>query len=371
MKRYSVEMVRDASTKYFYIRDNETMGIVELPTKYLTHKTKSRRSPNTVRRSAFSIMYYLEYLWEKEMKIEDVYQLSFSGQQEFFENFLRWLKAGKHKIENEKIPNNGTCNAYLKDVFRFYLFVEMEHEQFDGLKVLSYNQRMAVNAVGVRRTIRSRSFKGYLKEDDRNVRPAEQDEIVEILHACTNCRDQLLILLLAETGFRIGEILGINYVKDIDYGNHLVGVYFRSDNENNARAKNAEYRKAKISMETFDFLMYYIAEYRELLQHQNYLFVNIMGTTIGKPLRVDSVYDMFARMEDKTGIRITPHMLRRYFGNQRRNAGWRLEMIQQALGHKHMETTLKYLNIVDDQLLEASEDFYRNNSAIYGIEELL
>ena len=121
MKRYSVEMVRDASTKYFYIRDNETMGIVELPTKYLTHKTKSRRSPNTVRRSAFSILYYLEYLGEREMKIVDVYQLSFTGQQEFFENFLQWLKAGKHKTEHEKIPNNGTCNAYLKDVFRFYL----------------------------------------------------------------------------------------------------------------------------------------------------------------------------------------------------------------------------------------------------------
>lgn len=93
MKRYSVEMVRDASTKYFYIRDNETMGIVELPTKYLTHKTKSRRSPNTVRRSAFSILYYLEYLGEREMKIVDVYQLSFTEQQEFFENFLQWLKA--------------------------------------------------------------------------------------------------------------------------------------------------------------------------------------------------------------------------------------------------------------------------------------
>lgn len=77
-----------------------------------------------------------------------------------------------------------------------------------------------------------------------------------------------MIMLLAETGYRIGEILGVDYTKDIDYENHSVRVYFRDDNENKARAKNAEYRKAKISSSTFQFLMYYLSEYRELLQHQ-------------------------------------------------------------------------------------------------------
>ena len=73
------------------------------------------------------------------------------------------------------------------------------------------------------------------------------------------------MLLLAETGYRIGEILGIDYSKDIDYRNHIIRVYFREDNENGARAKNAEYRSAKISKDTFDFLNLYIAEYRKLI----------------------------------------------------------------------------------------------------------
>ena len=33
-------------------------------------------------------------------------------------------------------------------------------------------------------------------------------------------QDQLLIMLLAETGYRIGEILGVNYTRDIDYERH-------------------------------------------------------------------------------------------------------------------------------------------------------
>lgn len=73
---------------------------------------------------------------------------------------------------------------------------------------------------------------------------------------------------------------------------------------------------------------------------------------------MDSVYDMLDRMEKKTGVKITPHMLRHYFANMRKQAGWELEMISQALGHKHLDTTIKYLDWLDDELIEASNEFY-------------
>lgn len=374
MRRYAVERISEGAVTYFFIRDRESMEIVLLPSKYLKHKIKANRSPNTVRRAAFAICYYLEYLREIPMEITQVYELNYEKQSEHFVDFLHWLKAGNHRSDKEKnlkTIHNGTCNAYLEDVFRFYLFIETEYERLGSLKVLSYSYHMAVNAVGVQKKLRYQAFKGYLKAEERNIRPAEQEEIITILNACTNCRDQLLILLLAETGFRIGELLGVDYVRDIDYQHHMISVCFRDDNENQARAKNAEYRKAKISDETFDFLMYYLAEYRELLQHQEKLFINISGDTAGQPLTADGVYSMRNRLQEKTGIFITPHMLRRYFANMRRKAGWRLELIQQALGHKHIDTTIKYLNIVDDELLEASQQFYEKHSALYGIQELL
>ncbi|VUX00195.1 Tyrosine recombinase XerD [Dorea formicigenerans] len=372
MKRYEMNKQKEGSITYFFIRDTETWDIVLLPTKYLMHMTKAKCSPNTVRRSGCSILYYLEYIKEKEKKLTDVYEMSFTEQTKYFVEFLYWLKAGKHTSGKMNIlPNNGTCNAYLKDVFRFYVFIEEEFSQFGGLKVLSYSQFTAVDSVGLKKTIRSRSFKGYLKEEEHKARTAKKDEIIEILKACTNIRDRLLILLLAETGYRIGEILGINYMNDIDYSNQVIRVYFREDNENGARAKNAEYRSAKISADTFQFLNCYIAEYRKILQHQSYLFVNISGRTVGNPLTVDAVYAMLKRMEKKTGIKITPHMLRHYFGNERRKAGWALELIQIAYGHRHIQTTINYLDIVDDELLEASQEFYKKNTALYGIDELL
>ncbi len=48
-----------------------------------------------------------------------------------------------------------------------------------------------------------------------------------------------------------------------------------------------------------------------------------------------------------------------------------LEMISQALGHKHLDTTIKYLDWLDDELIEASNEFYAQHTAIYGAERLL
>ena len=142
---------------------------------------------------------------------------SFEEQSSHFGQFLYWLVEGRHITDNRTAKTgNGTCNAYLKDVFGFFLYLA-DNGYTEPLRVLAYNQITVSNAVGVKRTIRSKSFKGYLKEKDRNVRAAQEPEIIDILRACTNLRDQLLLLLLAETGFRIGEILGVDYTKDIDY----------------------------------------------------------------------------------------------------------------------------------------------------------
>lgn len=372
MRQYVVENLTDNGVRYFFIRDCETLDMVLLPTKYLKHKTMMNHSPNTVKRSAFAICYYFEYLAKMGLRIAQIYDMSYSKQSEHFVGFMNWIKMGRHRNENKGAgPKNKTCNAYLQEVFGFYRFIEKEYRELGNLKVLLYSQLMVRNEPTKKGMYRTKDFDGYMNPEERNVRAATKDEIIAVLQACTNSRDQLLILMLAETGFRIGEMLGVDYTKDIDYQKHTVRVCFRDDNENKARAKNSEYRQSLVSKETFAFLMDYLVENRKLLQHQNYLFINISGKTAGQALKVDSVYDMFGRMEKKTGIKLTPHMLRRYFAMERWNAGWPLELVSQALGHRHLETTIKYLSIMDDKLIEASNDFFEKHSDDYGIKQLL
>ena len=216
MKRYTVETAAEGTTKYFYIMDGETLDIALLPSKYLKHKIKANLSPNTVKRYAFSICCYLEYLAEKGLDFQTVCGMGYEEQSSHFTQFLYWLKEGCH-TEKKKAgdADNGTCNAYLKDVFGFYLFMA-ECGYAPGLRVLSCSQIIVPNAAGVKRTLRYRSFGGYMKAEERNVRAAGEEEIIAALQACTNSRDQLLLLLIAETGFRIGEILGVYYARDID-----------------------------------------------------------------------------------------------------------------------------------------------------------
>lgn len=105
----------------------------------------------------------------------------------------------------------------------------------------------------------------YLRENEVEVslkrRMIERKNIIILLDACTNCRDQLLLLLLAETGFRIGELLGVRYVEDIDYQGCRIRVEPRTNNENEVRAKYEEDRWTKVSKDTFDILHFYYAKY--------------------------------------------------------------------------------------------------------------
>lgn len=218
MAQYVVDMQMEKQEKFYFIREKESMDIVLLPSKYLMHKKRSRISPNTIRRSAFALSYYLNYMDENQLHLDDVYQMKYAEQHEHFTDFLIWLKAGEHSREEySKLPNNETCNAYLKEVFRFYTFMERENGQSESLKVLSDAQTIVRNSVGVRRVLNRKSFHGYLKEKGHQGKTIEQDKIVSLLQECANCRDQVLLLLLAETGFRIGELLGVRYGEDIDY----------------------------------------------------------------------------------------------------------------------------------------------------------
>ena len=80
---------------------------------------------------------------------------------------------------------------------------------------------------------------------------------------------------------------------------------------------------------------------------------------------------MLRRLEEKTGIKATPHMLRHYFANERRKAGWELVIISAALGHRSIVTTMNYLNMTEQEMVEVSDAYYSKHQAIYGIQNLL
>ena len=371
MSYCTTERVKDKNGKQWYvIREEDSMRLLREPSKYLKHKVNQHCSPNTVRRIAYAISYYYCYLAECGCTVEQVLQMKYAVQQEHYVDFLYWLQAGNH-TDRMKMPNNGTCNSYLQAVFGYYEFLLLEYEGIGDVKVLENRDISYSSPVGVRFRRSIKTFRGYLPNEESIGRTIEEDKIKILLEASDSIRNKLLILLLAETGFRIGEILGIRYAKDIDHANKTIKVKFREDNENNARAKNAEIRRAKISDETYEILLYYLSENRGLLSKTEYLFVNLSGATKGKPMTENGVYSALGLLERKTGIVVTPHMLRHYYANERRKNGWSMDKISKALGHKSIATTEKYMNIEDTEMSEAMEQYYKENSGLYDISKLI
>lgn len=80
MAKYTVEMQMDKQEKFYFIRENKSGDIVYLPSKYLMHKKRSKISPNTIRRSAFALSYYLNFMDEKQLCLDDVYQMKYIEQ---------------------------------------------------------------------------------------------------------------------------------------------------------------------------------------------------------------------------------------------------------------------------------------------------
>lgn len=370
MSIYYADTLADGKTTYYLIRLEADGSILPLQTKYLKHKMNERCSSNTVQRIAYTIAFYMNFLAEQELSVEDVVKMSYADQQKHFTDFLYWIKTGNHS-DRLKCPSNNTCNSYLQTVFGFYEFLYLEYEQFGELKVLEDSDITYRSSAGIRFRKNVKSFKGYFPKEEHRGRTISRDKIEILLDACTNIRDKLLIILLAESGFRIGELLGIRYTEDIDYENHTLYVRYRDDNSNGVYAKNAEYRRAKVSDSTFELLELYIAENAQELQKTDYLFITLYGDTKGKPLTKKAVYSLLNTLKKKTGVEATPHMLRHYFANERRKAGWDITLISKALGHKHIATTECYLNIENDELEAATDKYYAGTKDLMNISKVI
>ena len=100
MNRYRIRISVDGKRKLYYIEDQENYDIVLLPSKYLKHKADANRSPNTVRRLALSICYYLNYLDQTGTELLQVAKKSFEEQSSHFGQFLYWLVEGRHITDN-------------------------------------------------------------------------------------------------------------------------------------------------------------------------------------------------------------------------------------------------------------------------------
>jgi integrase len=173
-------------------------------------------------------------------------------------------------------------------------------------------------------------------------------QVAAILAACERVRDRFLFALLAETGMRVGQALGLRH-GDFVSRRREIRIVARPDNANGARAKLREAAVIPVSTPLVRLYSEYMhAEYGDL--DCDYVFVNLFGGRIGQPLCYPTVHRLAGRLSARTGIVFTVHMLRHTHATELIRAGVPIEVVARLLTHRSSTTTSQtyiHLDAVD------------------------
>lgn len=159
-------------------------------------------------------------------------------------------------------------------------------------------------------------------------------DVTAILNQVKGVRDRALILLLLRTGMRIGELLNVA-VSDIHFAERKILLYVGE--------KNYEGRTVYYSEDAERALKSWLA-IRDPERH--YLFYSYSRHNISY-VAAWTIMKKAIEATGLTGKGYSLHSLRHTFATDMLNAGLRLEVLQQLLGHRSIEVTRRYARLSD------------------------
>jgi integrase/recombinase XerD len=158
-----------------------------------------------------------------------------------------------------------------------------------------------------------------------------------------NIRDRAFFLTLLRTGMRVGELLDLQ-TTDVHLPEKKVLIYMGE--------KNYRGRVVYLGTDAVEALAAWMAV---RAAHQDMLFYSSQRPTIGYA----SIRVKFKECLEKAGLAgkgYTIHCLRHTFASEMLNAGLRLEVLQQLLGHSSIEVTRQYARLTD---VTREEEYFR------------
>jgi integrase/recombinase XerD len=167
-------------------------------------------------------------------------------------------------------------------------------------------------------------IKGF-KGEEKVKECLTKDEVIRLIKCATNDRDKVIISLLATSGIRVSELVGLN--ADDLQGNH---IHIRD-------TKNSTERLVTIPVSMVNLLKEYISKHKL----SNVLFQNKHG----ERLAVETVQQMIKRISRLADVgNVSPHAFRHYFCTTLSQKSIETETIMSQSGHKSMQALQKYLH---------------------------
>ena len=208
------------------------------------------------------------------------------------------------------------------------------------------------------RTVLDRPWKLFsiLHAEDERTLPVvlTQQEVTRILSHVTTFHNRVFLSTVYACGLRLGEALALT-VSDIDARAMLIHV---------RHGKGAKDRTVPLPHHTLSLLRRYWLTHR----HPSMLFPALgrggrNGHTATVHMNRASVQGAFLRARKAAGVtraHVSIHTLRHSYATHLLEAGLNIRFIQRALGHRSLETTVKYLHLTR----KGQDDAYRIINAV-------
>ena len=164
--------------------------------------------------------------------------------------------------------------------------------------------------------------------------------IMNILNTRVACdgRNQTILMMLIDTGLRIGELIGLK-LEDVHIDDGLLKVL----------GKGSKERIVPIGSNAQRALQRYLFRYRPQPAHGG--ITSVFLSARGKPLTENGVKLMFTRLARRSGVtRLHAHLCRHTFATRFLMNGGDVFTLQQILGHSSLEMVRQYVNLASNHV---------------------
>ncbi len=310
---------------------------------YLVFLESLGRSPHTRRAIAHHLKLFWEFLRteQAEWTEVDIARLA---------SFISWLRrpasALPSIVPQEAERTNATIDQMLASIHGFYDFhmrlgAILEQPLYQFLAHTPRRYKPFLYGIAKLKPIQARVVR--VKRERRRVKTLTQDQVEQLIAACTHVRDKFLLTLLALTGMRIGQALGLRH-SDIRVEENEIHIVPREHNVNGARAKSRHaYVIPDVPASVMQLYTDYLVEDLGALESDHlpdYVFVNVWEGERGHPMTYDAVMSLIRRLRKRTAIEVAPHQFRHTKATSwLRDDQLSLESTSALLGHASIETT--------------------------------
>ena len=263
------------------------------------------KSPDTIRHYKTSIQKFLDYF--KIEKIDDLKKLSLSDCRNF-------------QLELSKSVSHASVNSYnrpIKAMLNWLVESEyIENSPMEKLKKLKSKKELLP----------------YL----------EEEEVSLMINAAQKLEEKLIIAMLVSLGIRRNELVNIR-MEDIDKNEKSIHIL----------GKGAKEREVYFPDDVYEMFEKFLSERKD--KSFPFLFRSKNGRkycTMSIWLKVKRIAKM-ANIDSERINDISPHSFRRTFATNLVENGVDIRVIQGAMGHSSINTTMRYANLRNSAVKKA------------------